>query len=203
MAEGKEEIPGRSSALSELPEARPVCEGDRGRSQGSASWGSEAVLGRVELAGTLQEMPRREDGQIRQSPRISLLIRGCIFPRANEHAREQTGRGVGNLCEVSAPRPACSHLHEKSISFGVYGPGGGNMAKDGTRRGGARAGAGRKRKALADRIAEGQQATVIDLPEHHLLPDRCPERCLCAVFYRSELSGTGLHRAGSCIQRDL
>lgn len=38
------------------------------------------------------------------------------------------------------------------------------MAKDGTRRGGARAGAGRKRKALADRIAEGQQATVIDLP---------------------------------------
>jgi hypothetical protein len=30
------------------------------------------------------------------------------------------------------------------------------MAKDGTNRGGARAGAGRKKKALADKISEGK-----------------------------------------------
>jgi len=39
------------------------------------------------------------------------------------------------------------------------------MAKDGTRRGGARAGAGRKPKALADKINEGISATIIELPE--------------------------------------
>lgn len=38
------------------------------------------------------------------------------------------------------------------------------MAKDGTARGGARVGAGRKPKALADKIGEGRAATVIDLP---------------------------------------
>lgn len=38
------------------------------------------------------------------------------------------------------------------------------MAKDGTNRGGARVGAGRKPKALADKLAEGKSGTVIDLP---------------------------------------
>lgn len=38
------------------------------------------------------------------------------------------------------------------------------MAKDGTQRGGARVGAGRKRKPLADKISEGRTATIIDLP---------------------------------------
>jgi len=39
------------------------------------------------------------------------------------------------------------------------------MAKDGTRRGGARAGAGRKPKALADKINDGDAAKVMELPE--------------------------------------
>ena len=39
------------------------------------------------------------------------------------------------------------------------------MAKDGTRRGGARAGAGRKPKALTEKINDGISATVIELPE--------------------------------------
>lgn len=39
------------------------------------------------------------------------------------------------------------------------------MAKDGTARGGARAGAGRKTKALADRVMAGEAATAIELPE--------------------------------------
>lgn len=39
------------------------------------------------------------------------------------------------------------------------------MAKDGTRRGGARVGAGRKPKPLADKINDGQEAVVMDLPE--------------------------------------
>lgn len=39
------------------------------------------------------------------------------------------------------------------------------MAKVGTRRGGARAGAGRKPKALTDKINEGISATIIELPE--------------------------------------
>lgn len=38
------------------------------------------------------------------------------------------------------------------------------MAKDGSRRGGARAGAGRKPKALKDKIAEGKSANVMVLP---------------------------------------
>lgn len=38
------------------------------------------------------------------------------------------------------------------------------MAKDGTQRGGARVGAGRKRKALTDKISDGRSAMVIDLP---------------------------------------
>ena len=39
------------------------------------------------------------------------------------------------------------------------------MAKDGTMRGGARVGSGRKSKALKEKIDNGLTATVIDLPE--------------------------------------
>ncbi len=39
------------------------------------------------------------------------------------------------------------------------------MAKDGTNRGGARVGAGRKSKALTEKINDGVSAMVIDLPE--------------------------------------
>lgn len=39
------------------------------------------------------------------------------------------------------------------------------MAKDGTARGGARVGAGRKSKALTDKINDGMSAAVIELPE--------------------------------------
>ena len=39
------------------------------------------------------------------------------------------------------------------------------MAKDGTMRGGARVGSGRKSKALTEKIDNGLAATVIDLPE--------------------------------------
>ena len=38
------------------------------------------------------------------------------------------------------------------------------MAKDGTRRGGARVGAGRKPKALTDKINEGESAKVLEFP---------------------------------------
>ena len=39
------------------------------------------------------------------------------------------------------------------------------MAKDGTARGGARVGAGRKPKALADKIALGKPAEILSLPQ--------------------------------------
>ena len=39
------------------------------------------------------------------------------------------------------------------------------MAKDGTMRGGARVGSGRKSKALTEKIGSGLAASVIDLPE--------------------------------------
>ena len=39
------------------------------------------------------------------------------------------------------------------------------MAKDGTNRGGARVGAGRKPKALSEKIHEGKNASVVQLPE--------------------------------------
>ena len=39
------------------------------------------------------------------------------------------------------------------------------MAKDGTMRGGARVGSGRKSKALTEKIGGGLAASVIDLPE--------------------------------------
>lgn len=39
------------------------------------------------------------------------------------------------------------------------------MAKDGTRRGGARTGAGRKPKALVDKVNEGKTGSILDFPE--------------------------------------
>lgn len=39
------------------------------------------------------------------------------------------------------------------------------MAKDGTRRGGARTGAGRKQKALVDKVNEGKTGSILDFPE--------------------------------------
>lgn len=39
------------------------------------------------------------------------------------------------------------------------------MAKDGTNRGGARPGAGRKKKALVDRIEQGRKAVVLEVPD--------------------------------------
>lgn len=39
------------------------------------------------------------------------------------------------------------------------------MAKDGTARGGQRVGAGRKSKALADKVAQGSSAAVLEFPE--------------------------------------
>ena len=39
------------------------------------------------------------------------------------------------------------------------------MAKDGTNRGGARVGAGRKKKPLAEKIQEGKAAKAVVLPE--------------------------------------
>ncbi len=38
------------------------------------------------------------------------------------------------------------------------------MAKDGTRRGGARLGSGKKKKALTEVMLEGRKATIVDLP---------------------------------------
>lgn len=43
------------------------------------------------------------------------------------------------------------------------------VAKDGTRRGGARVGSGRKSKALVDKINDGQSASVLEFPESSVL----------------------------------
>ena len=43
------------------------------------------------------------------------------------------------------------------------------MAKDGTNRGGARTGAGRKKKPLAEKLQEGRDATVLTMPEEDAL----------------------------------
>ena len=45
------------------------------------------------------------------------------------------------------------------------------MAKDGTNRGGRRAGAGRRKKPLADKLQEGRTASVLTMPD---LPDEIP-----------------------------
>ena len=54
------------------------------------------------------------------------------------------------------------------------------MAKDGTMRGGARVGSGRKSKALTEKIGNGLAASVIELPEpgwrHRLLNFRSRKR---------------------------
>ena len=50
------------------------------------------------------------------------------------------------------------------------------MAKDGTNRGGARAGAGRPRKSLADKIAEGKSAEVMMQPSEIESADVPPVR---------------------------
>lgn len=50
------------------------------------------------------------------------------------------------------------------------------MAKDGTRRGGARPGAGRKPKALADKIKDGQKAQVMMRPTELEAVERPPIR---------------------------
>ena len=51
-----------------------------------------------------------------------------------------------------------------------------SMAKDGTRRGGARPGAGRKPKALADKIKDGQKAQVMMQPTELEAVDMPPIR---------------------------
>ena len=59
-------------------------------------------------------------------------------------------------------------MYKKWKSKGVLPPerkGVKAMARDGTGRGGARVGAGRKKKALTDRINDGGTALVLDLPE--------------------------------------
>lgn len=48
------------------------------------------------------------------------------------------------------------------------------MAKDGTRRGGARVGAGRKPKSLTEKISEGAATTVLQFPEGELLGVEMP-----------------------------
>ena len=64
---------------------------------------------------------------------------------------------------------ALGHTYENQKSNGVLTPltemevqG---VAKDGTNRGGARVGAGRKSKALADKINTGSPAMIMELPE--------------------------------------
>ena len=49
------------------------------------------------------------------------------------------------------------------------------MAKDGTNRGGRRAGAGRKPKALLEKIDEGREATVMDVKPPSLKAYSSPE----------------------------
>ncbi len=60
----------------------------------------------------------------------------------------------------------CKAVFEKAQSFFKQSNRNGvnSMAKDATRRGGARSGAGRKPKALADKIKDGQKAQVMMQP---------------------------------------
>ena len=72
-------------------------------------------------------------------------------------SRTKTRNQTGNYpLQVWGSREAC---------FVGRGRGGErNMAKDGTMRGGARVGSGRKSKALTEKIGSGLAASVIDLP---------------------------------------
>lgn len=75
------------------------------------------------------------------------------------------------------------------------------MAKDGTNRGGARAGAGRKKKALADKINEGKTAKVTVLPTANLkgiempAPNITPH--VCRHTYCSNMARSGMRREAS------
>lgn len=80
-----------------------------------------------------------------------------------------TGRGGRNLCDLYTVQRAWGLAHKIAVSNGVYNAPDKEvfeMAKDGTNRGGARIGAGAKKKPLADKIAEGNPGkrtlTVID-----------------------------------------
>ncbi len=83
-----------------------------------------------------------------------------------------TPRGRSNLYRLSAVERAWGQTHKKSeIKRGitpVTGKEGDFMAKDGTARGGARAGSGRKSKALAEKLENGnpggRKLTVMELP---------------------------------------
>ena len=56
------------------------------------------------------------------------------------------------------------------------------MAKDGTNRGGARPGAGRPRKALAEKLAEGQTAEVMMQPADIESADTPPVFWYCCMY---------------------
>ena len=56
------------------------------------------------------------------------------------------------------------------------------MARDGTGRGGARVGAGRKKKALTDRINDGGTAMVLDLPEPSEMSESGKSFCAAEVY---------------------
>lgn len=79
-----------------------------------------------------------------------------------------SGRGEQNLCSCSIGITVQEyHAQKQEIKQGItpVGKGVKAMAKDGTNRGGARVGAGRKAKALTDKINGDSAAMVIDLPE--------------------------------------
>ena len=80
----------------------------------------------------------------------------------------QPGRGGQNLCAFSLGERCGGVVYKKWKSKGGLPPEREEvkaMARDGTGRGGARVGAGRKKKALTDRINDGGTAMVLDLPE--------------------------------------
>ena len=80
----------------------------------------------------------------------------------------QPGRGGQNLRGFSFGERCGGVAYKKWKSKGVLPPERKEvkaMARDGTGRGGARVGAGRKKKALTDRISDGGTAMVLDLPE--------------------------------------
>jgi hypothetical protein len=63
------------------------------------------------------------------------------------------------------------------------------MAKDGTNRGGARVGAGRKSKALSEKIGEGRSASVVQLPD---APDLAGMDMPPVKYYLSVLQKNGI-----------
>lgn len=81
-----------------------------------------------------------EDGRGCENPHVYIL-QGTV--RGSHAQKEEIKRGIN----------PCRELRWRK------------MAKDGTMRGGARVGSGRKSKALTEKIESGLAATVIDLPE--------------------------------------